>query len=98
MLIATTCTDAGNPLNFADALTAWPAGTDWHFVRVVQTGGNLHLCLDGQRQVSVPVPDGQLKTTFPPYLGKNVVWNPAGEFFDGNIDDVRVFTGALPCN
>jgi Concanavalin A-like lectin/glucanases superfamily len=97
-LIATTCTDAGNPLKFADAVTAWPAGTDWHFVRVVQTGGNLNLCLDGQRKASVPVPDGQLKTTFPPYLGKNVVWTPAGQFFDGNIDDVRVFTGALPCN
>ena len=97
MLIATTCTDAGNPLNFADAKTAWPAEGDWHFVRVVQTGGNLNLCLDGQRKASVPVPDGQLKTMFPPYLGKNVVWTPAGEFFDGNIDDVRVFTGALPC-
>jgi hypothetical protein len=97
MLIATTCTDAGNPLRFADATTAWPAGGDWHFVRVVQTGGNLNLCVDGQRKASVPVPDGQLKTTFPPYLGKNVVWTPVGQFFDGNIDDVRVFTGALPC-
>lgn len=97
MLVATTCTDAGDPLNFADATTPWPAGGDWHFVRVVQTGGNLNLCVDGQRKASVPVSDGQLKTTFPPYLGKNVKWLPVGEFFDGNIDDVRVFTGALPC-
>ncbi|HMG19781.1 MAG TPA: LamG-like jellyroll fold domain-containing protein, partial [Kofleriaceae bacterium] len=73
-------------------------GGGWHFVRVVQTGGSLDLCLDGQRKASAPVPDGQLKTLFAPHLGKNVRWNPAGEFFDGNIADVRVFTGALPCN
>jgi hypothetical protein len=39
-----------------------------------------------------------LQDHLPPYLGKNVVWTPAGQFFDGNIDDVRVFTGALPCS
>ena len=98
MIDATTCTDAGDPLQFADAMAAWPEGGGWHFVRVVQTGGSLDLCIDGQRRASAPVADGGLKTVFAPHLGKNVRWNPAGEFFDGNIADVRVFTGALPCN
>jgi hypothetical protein len=97
MLDVTTCTNE-NPLEFIDVLTEWPAGGDWHFVRVVQAGGSLDVCVDGKRKGSAPTPDGQLKTTFAPHIGKNVRWTPAGEYFDGNIADVRVFTGALPCN
>lgn len=70
----------------------------WQFLRVVHAGGTLKICLDGKLVASSAVPAGQLKTTLPPYLGKNVVWSPAGAFYDGGIDDVRVFTGALPCN
>lgn len=70
----------------------------WQFLRVVHAGGTLSVCLDGKLLASKAVPVGQLKTTFPPYIGKNVVWAPAGAFYDGVIDDVRVFTGALPCN
>lgn len=79
--------------------TATIGGQDvWQFLRVVHAGGTLSVCLDGRLLASKPVPVGQLKTTRPPYIGKNVVWSPGGAYFDGVIDDVRVFTGALPCN
>src|SRR5262249_24084004 len=32
VLVATTCTDAGNPLRFADLTTPWPGLNQWHFV------------------------------------------------------------------
>lgn len=82
----------------ADVLTPWPGTGDWHFVRVVQTGGNLNLCLDGKQKGSVTVPDGQLKTRFPLWLDRNRFGLPNNEsFFDGSLDDIRVFKGALPC-
>jgi hypothetical protein len=63
MLQASTGTvSTPTTIDTADALTPWPGTGDWHFVRVVQTGGNLNLCLDGKQKASVPVPDGQLKT------------------------------------
>lgn len=86
------------PIETADALTPWPGPGDWHFIRVVQAGGNLTLCLDGKQKSSVPVPDGQLKTVEPLLMGRNKFGIPRGEsFFDGLLDDVRVFKGALPC-
>ena len=91
-----TCTDP-NVLTFAFADAPWPNDHLWHFVRVVHTAGQVRLCVDGVRVASFAAPAGQLKSTFHPYIGRNVVWTPSGAFFDGGIDDVRVFTGALPC-
>ncbi|HEX8111238.1 MAG TPA: LamG-like jellyroll fold domain-containing protein [Kofleriaceae bacterium] len=99
MLDAQTAT-VSNPttIDVADALTPWPGTGDWHFVRVVQSGGNLNLCLDGKQKASTPVPDGHLRTVEPLFLGRNKFGIPAGEsFFDGFLDDVRIFKGALPC-
>lgn len=85
-------------IDVADALTPWPGVGDWHFIRVVQTGGNLKLCLDGKQKASVPVADGHLQTVEPLLLGRNKFGIPAGEsFFDGNLDDIRIFKGDLPC-
>lgn len=92
-----TCTGAGNPLMFANTIAAWPDDHAWRFVRVVHTGGNVNVCVDGKRVGSFPLPAGKLQSTYPPFLGKNVKWTPSGAFFDGSIDDVRVFKGALPC-
>jgi hypothetical protein len=95
-LEVTTCVSP-DPLAFVSATTAYPAGGAWQFVRVVHTGGNVNLCLNGKRMGSFPLEPGRLKSTFPADLGKNVVWSPVGSFFDGQLDDVRVLTGALPC-
>jgi concanavalin A-like lectin/glucanase superfamily protein len=87
-----------NIVDVAQPFTQWPGTGDWHFVRVVQSGGTIDLCLDGKRKASVPVTDGHLKTVEPLLLGRNKFGVPAGEsFFDGDLDDVRIFKGALPC-
>ena len=39
-----------------------------------------------------------LTTNLPPMLGQNQDYNPPGAFVDGEIDDVRVMRGALPCD
>lgn len=99
MLQASTGTVATpQTVDTADVLTPWPGTGAWHFVRVVQTGGNLNLCLDGTQKGNVTVPDGQLKTRFPLWLGRNRFGLPNNEsFFDGSLDDLRIFKGALPC-
>ena len=74
----------------------YPADMKWHFVRAVHQGSALELCIDGTRQAMKSVP-GTLKSGYPPYIGKNVTWTPAGAYFIGSIDDVRVFSTALPC-
>jgi len=93
-----TCKDPNStPIMFDFAAAAWPVGTGWHFVRVVHTNGQVRLCIDGMRVGGFAAPPGMLKSTFHPYIGENVVWSPSGAFFDGGIDDVRVISGALPC-
>jgi len=95
-LEVTTCT-SGDPLMFAGETAPYPMDGAWHFVRAVHTAGNVAICLDGLRVASFPVAAGKLASTFHPYIGKNVRWTPAGAFWDGQIDDVRVLSTALPC-
>jgi len=92
-----TCTGAGNPLTFAGDRMVYPVDGAWHFVRVVHKAGVVNVCLDGKREFSFAAPAGSLASQFRPHLGRNVVWLPSGAFYDGGLDDVRVFTGALPC-
>lgn len=91
-----TCTSP-DPLAFAVSTASWQNG-GWHFVRVVHAEGKVTLCVDGARASSFDRAAGALVSTFPPYVGKNVRWLPAGAFYDGAIDDLRVFDGALPCD
>ena len=92
-----TCTGSGDPLQFAVATATYPSDGAWHFVRAVQTNGLLLVCIDNKMVGQVPVADGSLKTSFPPYDGKNVIWTPVGAFFNGSLDDLRSFKTALPC-
>ena len=99
-LDVTACTDTTtNPVAVGDVFTPYPTDGGWHFMRVVRTGGNVLVCLDGDYKTSLAVqaalPPG-ITTYNPPRLGKDHL-NRVGAFFDGRIDDVRVFTGALPC-
>ena len=69
----------------------------WHFIRVVGANDKVDVCLDGKWLVNFGYPTADLVSTYPVHLGRNVVWGPDGAFLDGGIDDVRVFSGALPC-
>lgn len=88
----------GNTAVAAEAITPYPADSGWHFIRVVYTGGNLRVCLDGPLVGSTPVPAIYLKSLLPPDFGRNEFAEPPGAHFDGELDDLRVLTGALPCN
>ncbi len=77
---------------------AWPNDMAWHFVRLVRNAGTntFRVCLDGAQKSSMTL-SGALDLTSdePPYIGRNVTYNPPT--FIGEIDDVRMFTRALPC-
>jgi len=89
------CTD---PTTKADAtiMSAFPQDSAWHFVRVVRNAAEFDLCIDGARVANLPVQPGAMLSTNPPDLGKPVV-DDEGASYIGGFDDVRVFTGALPC-
>ncbi|HEU4731144.1 MAG TPA: LamG-like jellyroll fold domain-containing protein [Kofleriaceae bacterium] len=93
-----TCTAVTPDITFTEMPVSYPGDGGWHFVRAVQAGDTVKLCIDGTFRTSISVPAGKLASTFPPHIGANVVWSPQGAFFDGEIDDVRVLTGALPCD
>lgn len=89
---------SGNTATAAEAISPYPADGGWHFIRTVYTGGNLRVCLDGPLVSSTPVPANFLKSAIPPDFGRNEFATSGGAHFDGLIDDLRVLTGALPCN
>jgi hypothetical protein len=89
---------SGTTATAAEAIAPYPADGGWHFIRAVYTGGILRACIDGPLVASTPVPAMYLKSPIPPDFGRNEFGEPAGAHFDGEIDDLRVLTGALPCN
>lgn len=68
----------------------------WHFIRVVRTADTLHVCIDGQYAASLEMLPGPFPAVAPA-LGKHTLNDGEEVVFDGSIDDLRVFTGALPC-
>ena len=90
-----TCIDPV-AVTFDNIVGPYPGDMGWHFVRVTYETGVLSLCIDGQRQAMKPMP-GPFKSTFAPFVGRNENWTPQGSYFIGAIDDVRVFSTALPC-
>lgn len=97
-LEVSTCTNPGSPLTFASEAVAYPNDAMWHFIRVTHTAGMVNICIDGKKLGMFAAPAGSLVSTFEPRIGRNVIWTPSGAFLDGSVDDVRVFTGALPCD
>ena len=92
-----TCTDAVT-LAVDEVITPYPNDHQWHFVRAVhKKDGALQVCIDGALQ-GMKTTAGTLKSTYPPFIGKNVRWTPSDASFIGSIDDVRVLNTALQCN
>lgn len=91
------CTD---PVTMADTTItpapAFPLDSAWHFVRVVRNAAGFDLCIDGTYVASLPVKPGAVASNNPPSLGKPVVYDEGASYI-GGFDDVRAFTGALPC-
>ena len=72
----------------------YPADGAWHFVRAVHTQGTVKLCLDGRQVLSLAAVTGKLQSSLTPHFGEEPYLIA---FYDGLIDDVRVFSAALPC-
>lgn len=76
---------------------SYPAPDAWHFLRVVRTATNLRVCVDGAQAGSVDAALVRLPATLPPDLGKDLPAPSSAASLDGLLDDLRVITGALPC-
>jgi hypothetical protein len=83
-----------SPLTYTSQPIDIPTPQAWHFVRVAHAGGAITLCLDGARVASGPLP-GPTAPTRAPTLGRST---SSTDDLNGQVDDVRVFSGALPCD
>jgi len=70
----------------------------WHFLRVVRTAADLRVCVDGALAANLDAPPVMAAAQHLPDLGKDLQATANQASLDGNVDDVRVITGALPCN
>ena len=68
----------------------------WQFLRVVRTSTSGYMCLNGSRVQTASVMS-QSYTGHLLSLGRENSLPTTGAYFDGLIDDVRVISGALPC-
>lgn len=95
------CLDPGSPSPTTGMIMpspAFPADGGWHFFRTVRTAAGYDLCIDGTYVASLPVQpvqSGSIASHNSPTLGKQ--YSASNALFVGGFDDVRVFTGALPC-
>jgi hypothetical protein len=88
-----------DPMKTAQGMIAptpsFPMDGGWHFIRAVRNAAGFDLCIDGGYVASLPVLPGTIESHNQPDLGKQ--YSASSAFFAGGFDDVRVFTGALPC-
>jgi hypothetical protein len=79
------------------ATVGWTLGTyTWHHVAVVANGTNYTLYIDGQPAGSGGSAVTNYGTsTYPVNIGGGGVWDDAGNWFLGQIDDVRIYNRAL---
>jgi len=83
------------PVAYASQGIAISSAIAWHFVRVVHAGGMVTICLDGTQMKSAPLPTPTAPGRTPALARNNLT---AVDDFNGNVDDVRIFSGTLPCN
>ena len=82
------------PVTYAAQGIAIPSAIAWHFVRVVHAGGMVTICLDGTQIKSAPLATPAAPGRNPALARNNLT---AVDDFNGNVDDVRIFSGTLPC-
>lgn len=83
--------------SLVEATAQVTSASTWHFIRVVRTADHLQLCIDGGAPVSMDAALVMVPATLPPDLGKDLEAPSASASLDGELDDVRVISGALPC-
>jgi len=97
-----TCIDATpNAVRLGTQTIAFPSDGSWQLIRVVRAGDTVDVCLNGRRVTSFPFASNlppMFETSYPPSLGKLSGSGAMSAGFNGLIDDLRVITGALPCD
>jgi len=83
--------------SFVHMSVMYPSPGQWNFIRVVHSGTNIRVCVNGALATTITGVASKLATSYPPEFGKDIQDAPAAASFDGYIDDIRVITGALPC-
>jgi tetratricopeptide (TPR) repeat protein len=69
------------------------AANEWHHVAVVYNGDEVRIYVDGRLDAAKPWKDGIAVNDFDVLIGENA--EQKGRFFDGLIDDVRIYNYAL---
>jgi len=69
------------------------APNQWHHVATVYNGGEIRIYVDGKLDAAKPWKGGIAKNDFDVLIGENA--EQKGRFFDGLIDDVRIYNYAL---
>ena len=95
MVVATTRTTASA---LVQATGPYPPLGAWHFLRVVRTAARLRVCVDGALAANLDAAPVMAAAPHLPDLGKDLQLPSNQASLDGRLDDVRVITGALPCN
>lgn len=83
-----------NPATYAGPHAPYGTPFEWHFVRVVHASGQIGICVDGER-VGGDALAGPVTSSAPVNIGRNA--SDSGSYLTGDVDDVRVFLEALPC-
>jgi hypothetical protein len=72
------------------------AANQWHHVVMIYDGKKVCIYVDGKLDVCKPYKDGIAKNDFDVLIGENA--EQKGRFFDGLLDDVRIYNYAFPEN
>ena|GEM_PF-2158939 len=94
-LESVSVTDGTAP-TYASGFAAYTGTGEWHFIRMTQQGDDVNVCVDGARAFQYQVPAGSATTANTLRVGRNQ-FNPQEALLVGQMDDLRVFKGALPC-
>lgn len=98
-LVCTRSVPGPGGTTYAYSSAPYGALSEWKFLRIVYKNGEVSVCVNGRRSFGYSVPTKRIATGHPPYLGKNVDGvTPSGAFFDGEVDDLRMLSTALPCD
>ena len=81
----------GGQTRLVNGTTALPTGA-WSHLAVTYGGGNLRLYLNGAQVASLAQSGSIVTSASPLRIGGNSIW---GEYFNGLIDEVRVYNRAL---
>jgi hypothetical protein len=69
------------------------AASEWHYVAMVYNGDEIRIYVDGKLDATKPWKGGIAVNDFDVLIGENA--EQKGRFFDGLVDDVRVYNYAL---